>query len=168
MQASTNVAQKKLDGITERQRAVMDLVIQHRTSKEIARELGIAPNTVDQRINAVRDKLGAQDRAETARLYQAILELCGKTTYGSPVVDSFASQRLSEAQEAEIDPVFMLNDNAVSTAAEWSKIGHFDIPGARVSESKLWRFAAIIMIAGGTLIILTAILAIMNALNALL
>ncbi|MDT9012928.1 helix-turn-helix transcriptional regulator [Novosphingobium sp. APW14] len=59
----------QLEMITDRQRAVLDLVVQHWTSKEIARELGISPNTVDQRINAVRTKLGARDRAETARLY---------------------------------------------------------------------------------------------------
>lgn len=70
-------AMAQLEMITDRQRAVLDLVVQHWTSKEIARELGISPNTVDQRINAVRTKLGARDRAETARLYAELNGISG-------------------------------------------------------------------------------------------
>ena len=36
-----------LAGLTAKQREVLDLLIEHKTSKEIARELGISPHTVD-------------------------------------------------------------------------------------------------------------------------
>jgi len=69
-----------LENLTPKQVEVLDLLLMHRTTKEIARELGIAPNTVDQRINAVRDKWGTLNRKDTARLYGQLLELCGKPT----------------------------------------------------------------------------------------
>ena len=39
-----------LAGLTAKQREVLDLLIEHKTSMEIARRLGISPHTVDQRI----------------------------------------------------------------------------------------------------------------------
>ena len=38
------------------------------TSKQIARELGISPSTVDNHIRAVVDRLGAANRIEAARM----------------------------------------------------------------------------------------------------
>lgn len=40
--------------LTAKQREVLDLLIQHMTSKEISRQLGISPHTVDQRIMLAR------------------------------------------------------------------------------------------------------------------
>jgi hypothetical protein len=60
---------------------VLDLLIQHKTSKEIARELGISPHTVDQRIQFAREKLGVQTRSEAAVAYRRLLETCGQATY---------------------------------------------------------------------------------------
>ncbi len=40
--------------LTEKHRACLDLLLDHRTSKQIARILGIAKPTVDQRIAAAR------------------------------------------------------------------------------------------------------------------
>src|SRR3546814_11183815 len=45
--------------LTEKHRACLDLLLDHRTSKQIARILGIAKPTVDQRIAAARFILGA-------------------------------------------------------------------------------------------------------------
>src|SRR6478752_3465006 len=53
-----------LAGLTAKQREVLDLLIEHKTSKEIARELGISPHTVDQRIQFAKEKLGASSRSE--------------------------------------------------------------------------------------------------------
>ncbi|MDF8335205.1 LuxR C-terminal-related transcriptional regulator [Novosphingobium cyanobacteriorum] len=62
------------DGLTEKQRAVLDLLIQHKTSKEISRELGISPHTVDQRIMLARAKLNVSSRSEVAQAYRRLLE----------------------------------------------------------------------------------------------
>jgi DNA-binding CsgD family transcriptional regulator len=166
--ADRSAARSCFDSITDRQKEVLNLVLQHRTSKEIARALNIAPNTVDQRINAVRDKLGARDRAETARIYAALEQLCGKTTCDLPVIASAAMKRLPEPREGEIDPVFVLNDSAVLTAGGWGDIEQLVIPRARLADSKLWRLVAIVAIAVGVAILATTVLAVMQSLNAML
>lgn len=166
-------AQDLLDSITERQRAVLDLVLEHRTSKEIARELDIAPNTVDQRLNAARNKLNARDRAETARIYGHLLSLCGESTYGSSVIDSCTSLPLSKPQEAELSPVFMLNDVSSLHAdalhlEQWEDLILNRDLGVRGFESKFWRLGIIVAIATGVAFVVATVLSIMNALNALL
>jgi len=70
-----------LAGLTAKQREVLDLLIEHKTSKEIARELGISPHTVDQRIQFAKEKLGAGSRSEVALLYRRLIEICGQLTY---------------------------------------------------------------------------------------
>ena len=70
-----------LAGLTTKQREVLDLLIEHKTSKEIARELGISPHTVDQRIQFAKEKLGASSRSEVAQLYRRLIEICGQLTY---------------------------------------------------------------------------------------
>jgi DNA-binding CsgD family transcriptional regulator len=70
-----------LESLTAKQREVMDLLIEHKTSKEIARILQISPHTVDQRIQFAKDKLGAHNRNEAAVLYRRLLEICGQLTY---------------------------------------------------------------------------------------
>ena len=67
--------------LTGKQRACLDLLIEHKTSKEIARVLQISKHTVDQRLNHARDALGAQDRNETAFLYRQMKEKYDRVTY---------------------------------------------------------------------------------------
>lgn len=64
--------------LTEKQCSVLDLLIDHKTSKEIARELGISPHTVDQRISLARGKLGVSSRNELAARYRAMREASGE------------------------------------------------------------------------------------------
>ena len=63
-----------LDALTPKQREVLDLLIQHKTSKEISRALGISPHTVDQRIMLARAKLNVATRGEVAQQYRRLLE----------------------------------------------------------------------------------------------
>lgn len=62
-----------LISLTDKQRAVLDLLIEHKTSKEISRALGISPHTVDQRIMLARAKLGVNTRSEVAQAYRRLL-----------------------------------------------------------------------------------------------
>jgi len=62
-----------LTSLTGKQRAVLDLLIEHKTSKEISRLLGISPHTVDQRIMLARAKLGVATRGEVALAYRRLL-----------------------------------------------------------------------------------------------
>ncbi len=68
--------------LTAKQRDVLDLLIQHKTSKEISRILGISPHTVDQRIMFARSKLGVGTRGEVAQAYRRLVE-----TYEQPVYE---------------------------------------------------------------------------------
>lgn len=63
-----------LQALTLKQRQVLDLLIQHKTSKEISRLLGISPHTVDQRIMLARAKLQVATRNEVAQAYRHLLE----------------------------------------------------------------------------------------------
>lgn len=67
--------------LTDKQREVLDLLIEHKTSKEIARLLQISPHTVDQRIQFAKDKLGARTRNEAAAVYRRLVGTYGQMTY---------------------------------------------------------------------------------------
>lgn len=67
--------------LTLKQREVLDLLLEHMTSKEIARRLDISPYTVDQRINSAKDKLGARTRGEVAVAYRRLVGICDPSAY---------------------------------------------------------------------------------------
>jgi DNA-binding CsgD family transcriptional regulator len=67
----------RLASLTQKQRDVLDLLVEFKTSKEISRILSISPHTVDQRVDASKAKLGAASRAELALLYRELLEQSG-------------------------------------------------------------------------------------------
>ena len=96
--------------LTDRERAVLDCVLEHKTTKEIARDLGVSPNTVDQRLRSARQKLGTSDRNATARAYAGLLSLCGKTTCGSPVVFELSSAEQAPSQARREEATFVLHD----------------------------------------------------------
>lgn len=78
-----------LGALTDKQREVLDLLIQHKTSKEISRLLGISPHTVDQRIMLARAKLQVASRGEVAQAYRKLLGEAGmappRPAYQRPV-----------------------------------------------------------------------------------
>lgn len=59
-----------LSKLTRKQREVLELVADNRTSKEIAAILRISESAVNQRIESVRSRLGCLPRGELARLYR--------------------------------------------------------------------------------------------------
>ncbi len=59
-----------LPDLTRKQREVLALVADNRTSKEIAARLGISESAVNQRIESVRARLGGIPRGELARLFR--------------------------------------------------------------------------------------------------
>ncbi len=78
-----------LDGLTDKQRKVLDLLVLHKTSKQIARDLGISPHTVDQRIVAARRKFNVETRNELAAAYMAArAQSDGSTVYEKSVYQS--------------------------------------------------------------------------------
>lgn len=66
----TDLSERSLPRLTAKQRDVLALIADNRTSKEIAGLLGISESAVNQRIEIVRTRLGGLPRGELARLYR--------------------------------------------------------------------------------------------------
>lgn len=81
-----------INKLTARQRDCLRLVLQHMQSKEIGRELGISPMTVDNHFRSAIQTLGVANRLEAARLLEA---------YERPE----PSQRLTSQPRAIVPPV---------------------------------------------------------------
>lgn len=60
-----------LAGLSERQRQCLALVACGYTSKEIARELGLSPSTIDNHLAQAVMRLGCSSRAVAAKIYLA-------------------------------------------------------------------------------------------------
>src|SRR5688572_13309105 len=58
--------------LTEGQRACLRMVLQHMSSKDIARALDVSPHTVDQRLKVAIRTLGVASRVEAARMLAAV------------------------------------------------------------------------------------------------
>ncbi|WP_323982075.1 helix-turn-helix transcriptional regulator [Novosphingobium aureum] len=139
------------EGLTAKQVEVLDLLVAHRTTKEISRELGIAPNTVDQRIAAVRDKWGTSNRKDTARRYAEIRELCGKPICGFSYLDPEAQTAESLGQDLPVDPHFVLSDARPMELPMGSFQGWFEdtpepLAGLEAFDRKFGRFGRLGMI----------------------
>lgn len=78
--SESSVANDILTSLTDKQRAVLDLLIEHKTSKEISRILGISHHTVDQRIMLARAKLGVATRGEVAQAYRRLVAISASNT----------------------------------------------------------------------------------------
>lgn len=63
--------------LTAGQRECLDLVDDHATSKEIARQLGISRHTVDARLRGAIQTLGVSSRREAAIIYRAAMQAEG-------------------------------------------------------------------------------------------
>lgn len=100
-----------LERLTPAQTDVLDRILLHKTSKEIARELGIAPNTVDQRVKAAWAKLGTSDRAATARKYALIKNICGQATYGASGVDADLIDDHESFRDIPAEATFVIEDS---------------------------------------------------------
>jgi DNA-binding CsgD family transcriptional regulator len=62
---------EQITKLTDSQRAYLRLVLEHRSSKEIAQQFGISAHTVDKRIKEAMRILGVSSRIEAAKMLQA-------------------------------------------------------------------------------------------------
>ena len=68
MRAQTATPADPLELLTPRERECLQLVDEHLSSKQIARELGMSKTSVDTYCDRARRKLGVDDRYAAARL----------------------------------------------------------------------------------------------------
>jgi DNA-binding CsgD family transcriptional regulator len=132
-----------LGALTVKQRAVLDLVLEHKSSKEIARALQISPYTVDQRIQAARQKLGVSTRGEIARVYAHLKLVCGESAYEFPYVDFSKNSGESGNRGARSDPILTLSDVAViDYPAPWQS-GSFKVGGLEALDNRFGIFGRV-------------------------
>lgn len=95
---------KGFDELTAKQREVLDLLIEHKTSKEISRLLGISPYTVDQRINLARAKLNLANRGEVAHVYRGLVSTYQQSVYEPSYIASTPfSGDLQQRDDTEVE-----------------------------------------------------------------
>jgi DNA-binding CsgD family transcriptional regulator len=122
--------------LTAKQAEVLDLLLQHKTTKQIARELGIAPNTVDARIAAVRDKWGTTDRKATARVYAHLLETCEKSPCGFSPLDRDLTPDQGLLRELPGSPLYTVADaqSFEHWPVKWERPGILETLDARLGK----------------------------------
>jgi len=86
MVGQNNIERMNVARLTDKQRQCMELVVMRKSSKEIARELGIAKPTVDQRIASARQILDARDRNEAALIFARATKIYDRVIYDSACV----------------------------------------------------------------------------------
>ena len=135
--------------LTDKQRQALNLLIQHKTSKEISKLLGVSPHTVDQRIESAKRKFRVSSRGALAQAYRSSLPIGEQMTYeeshmSAPRVDEDSS--ISD----ELDAVHGLLDRNWSKPAEPTR----QVEGYRVTpelfdgpSGTLYRLMTIVIIA---------------------
>lgn len=75
-----------LSRLTQGQRECLRLVLAHKSSKDIARELAISSHTVDQRLKAAMRILGASSRVEAAQHHAGLEAQYQPLVYQAPEI----------------------------------------------------------------------------------
>lgn len=99
-----NVKRKSFHALTPKQSEALALAAEHKSSKEIARELNISPHSVDKRLDEVRRRLGVDTRREAVRVHH---EEIGITTGECSTGDA---STVTEPAEASHKPSVDRND----------------------------------------------------------
>ncbi len=97
--------------LTDKHRACLDLVVERKSSKEIARVLQISKPTVDQRITAARKILGAADRDQAAVIYARLKSVYDRVTYDPVQLPPLPVLVPSNFSDGDPSSVLLLSDN---------------------------------------------------------
>lgn len=142
--------------LTDKQRACLDLVLQHQTSKQISRRLDISKQAVDLRLTTARDILGAANRAETAIRYARLKQTYDRMPW-DPIILPEEPDLVSSDFPDGGPATLALSDSASLTkqpiATDPSSKGHWRHDYSR--PRKVWIMAA--MFAGLVLLTLAGV-----------
>ncbi|MEI4509336.1 helix-turn-helix transcriptional regulator [Sphingopyxis sp. CCNWLW253] len=116
--------------MTDKQRACLDLVLERKTSKQIARELGISKYTVDQRITNARTALGAADRDEVALRYARLRSIYHRIAYDPVEVADLPTLVASDFPDGGVSGFEGLDDNSSLRDR---------LSGSHPPSGKIWR-----------------------------
>lgn len=132
------------------------LACRHLTSKQIAMKLGVAPVSIDKRIDGVRSKLGNVSRVELLHLYQSWLGY--ELTIPDPII--LASDPCKPAENAEpiVDHVYRFEDSvAFDARADWDPSFDYQRPGFKPSDLGA-RGKLLVMVAGAVAMLMVVVL----------
>lgn len=116
-----------LADFTAKQREVLDLLIQHKTSKEISRILGISPHTVDQRIMLARSKLNVATRGEVAQVYRALVDTYERPIYEESYVAEVPDDGHFSPQDHEANQTNVGNGTGSEPPAAIVQVVHYSV-----------------------------------------
>lgn len=157
--------------LTVKQKAVLDLLLEHKSSKEIARTLGISPFTVDQRIASARKKFDAATRAELARAYAKRRSIYEDPVYEASYVAPVEADMHLELQALPADPVISLADVATfEVPAPWQAKPN-SLEGLEILDQRfgiIGRVAVICGLALAIAVVLLTLVAVAESLSRLI
>ncbi len=145
------------ESLTPKQHEALSLASSHLTSKQIAQQLGVAPVTIDKRIEAVRAKLGSIPRASLLRLYG---EWCSydDRTIADPIILGAEAFSVSGLAGQSLDPAFAFEDSVTFDAkASWEQRIEWRRPGFSPSDLGI-AGKLLFMLAGAVAMLMLAVL----------
>jgi DNA-binding CsgD family transcriptional regulator len=122
------------DSLTERQHETLVLASRHLTSKQIAQELGLAPVTIDKRIEAVRARLGSIARSDLLRLYNDWNGLYDQTIDGPIILASPSIERAGPGPQSDDLALAFEDSLAFDARASWDRKTAWLQPGMKPSD----------------------------------
>ena len=166
-----NEAHIRLSRLSPKERELLDQILEHKSLKVIAHDLGVTPSAVDQRLKSARIKLGAIDRNDAARRYSGLLASCRESTCGFAQLGSEPEAQVIETSEPPSGSTFTFHDSATfEVIPPWFERGHRGTVPEFLDEKvgRLWRVVAIPVFAVTIAMLALALMAMAKSLSDLL
>lgn len=128
---------ERIERLTDKQRECLRLVFMHRSSKEIARELGIGVDAVDQRIKTAMRTLDVESRTEAARMlashegmgpYQRLVYQMPEVVPDLPLPEFAARANEGAGVVDEPQAMAVREDQAMFQALQWRPARALPLP----------------------------------------
>lgn len=151
--------------LTDKQDEVLRLACQHLTSKQIAQNLGVAPVTIDKRIDSVRARLNHMPRIDVLRYYRAWSDRYDRTIDDAIILIDSPPEPASTASQPAERPYLFQDAIAFDARASWDRAPSRLRLGIEPSDLGVGG-KVLFMLAGAAAIMIVAVLSVAFA-NAL-
>lgn len=138
---SSGMTNSAVERLNDGQRDCLRLVLAHHNSKEIARELGVSPHTIDQRLRTAMRIMEVPSRFEAARKFAAFEadDLYQPLIYQMPDVERgrkngklvSPTERTASDRTGSTDDISNVDGNIAVVAFDRSEIGRLRLPVPR-------------------------------------
>jgi len=157
-----------LEQLTNKQREVLEHLASHKSSKQIALDLGIHENTVNKHLTAVKEKWGTFDRNETARVFVRLAHGVRNHPPQFPSSDDYLIDHPEALADLPQSAEFRLSDVLASEPIRFpDSFAPVGLEALDARFGKAWRIAAVPIAAvllGMVMIVMIAITQAMNEL----